>query len=102
MHIISQEYDHWGINGTFLLKVLHAMSSGGVGVSIFFVLGGFLITYLLISEYEEVGSISIRNFYIRRILRIWPLYYAVVIFSFYLKITSNLRLGYFVFLRKPI
>jgi peptidoglycan/LPS O-acetylase OafA/YrhL len=44
------------------------------GVSIFFVLSGFLITYLLQQE-KESGKIHIKKFYIRRILRIWPLYY---------------------------
>lgn len=44
------------------------------GVSIFFALSGFLITYLLLEE-KKKGEINIRNFYIRRILRIWPLYY---------------------------
>lgn len=44
------------------------------GVSIFFSLSGFLITYLLIQE-KENGGIDVSNFYIRRILRIWPLYY---------------------------
>jgi peptidoglycan/LPS O-acetylase OafA/YrhL len=68
--------------GGFLMKVLSVFSTGGTGVSIFFVLSGFLITYLLISEYEVTGKVSLRNFYIRRMLRIWPLYFAVVIFTF--------------------
>lgn len=46
----------------------------GYGVSVFFVISGFLITYLLQVE-KEVGGIKIFNFYMRRILRIWPLYY---------------------------
>ena len=54
-----------------------------LGVPYFFVLSGFLITYLLIQEKNDFGKISIKNFYIRRILRIWPLYYAIVIFGFF-------------------
>jgi peptidoglycan/LPS O-acetylase OafA/YrhL len=46
----------------------------GFGVSIFFTLSGFLITYLLLEE-NRVHTINLKNFYIRRILRIWPLYY---------------------------
>lgn len=44
------------------------------GVSIFFVLSGFLITYLLQAE-KETAPIDVKKFYCRRILRIWPLYY---------------------------
>ncbi|HEY4062602.1 MAG TPA: acyltransferase [Puia sp.] len=49
----------------------------GYGVTIFFTLSGFLITYLLLIE--KKGGISIKRFYVRRILRIWPLYYLVII-----------------------
>lgn len=64
------------------------------GVTLFFVLSGFLITYLLLEE-KKIGSINIRNFYIRRVLRIWPLYYGYLIiwgitsFIFKLNIGSN-------------
>lgn len=47
---------------------------GSYGVTLFFVLSGYLIFYLLFRENEFKGTISIRNFYIRRMLRIWPLY----------------------------
>lgn len=55
---------------------------GSLGVNFFFVLSGFLITYLLIREKELAGKINIRNFYLRRILRIWPLYYACLLLGF--------------------
>ncbi len=51
---------------------------GHKAVSFFFVLSGFLITYLLLEEHRRTDDISIRNFYVRRILRIWPLYYLIV------------------------
>jgi peptidoglycan/LPS O-acetylase OafA/YrhL len=47
---------------------------GQFAVSIFFALSGFLITYLLLLE-KDKREISIRKFYLRRIYRIWPLYY---------------------------
>ena len=54
---------------------------GAFGVSIFFVLSGFLITYLLLEEQKE-GPLQIKHFYLRRILRIWPLYYLLVLLGF--------------------
>jgi peptidoglycan/LPS O-acetylase OafA/YrhL len=44
-------------------------------VTVFFALSGFLITYLLLREKAKTGKVSITKFYIRRILRIWPLYF---------------------------
>ncbi len=49
---------------------------GYLGVRFFFVISGFLITYLLIREDERNGKVSLRNFYIRRALRILPVYLA--------------------------
>jgi len=56
--------------------------SGRLGVTLFFALSGFLISYLLLKEKEVSGTISVRKFYGRRILRIWPLYYLLVFLSF--------------------
>lgn len=50
---------------------------GNFGVPVFFLLSAFLITELLMREEDRFGTIHIRSFYMRRILRIWPLYFAV-------------------------
>ena len=55
---------------------------GPYGVVCFFTLSGFLITYLLLEETKRSGTIRIRKFYLRRILRIWPLYYLIVLLGF--------------------
>jgi peptidoglycan/LPS O-acetylase OafA/YrhL len=52
------------------------------GVTGFFVLSGFLITTLLLREQQSMGSVSLRDFYARRTLRIFPAYYACVIASY--------------------
>lgn len=62
--------------------VTFVTSKGIFGVNFFFVLSGFLITYLLLVEKDLKGTINVKYFYFRRFLRIWPLYYAVVLFGF--------------------
>lgn len=56
---------------------------GKLGVILFFVLSGFLITYLLLAEENSLERISVKKFYMRRILRIWPLYFFVVMLAFF-------------------
>lgn len=68
----------FGLNNKLFGTDLEGNASGlnlaGYGVTIFFTLSGFLITFLLLKEKEE-AKLKIKEFYIRRILRIWPLYY---------------------------
>lgn len=54
------------------LSFAHA---GAYGVDVFFVLSAYLITELLLREKETTGTLNVPAFYLRRILRIWPLYY---------------------------
>ncbi len=71
----------------FGLKSLNAIPYtsvvGALGVTLFFVLSGFLITYLLLAEMQAYSTISVKKFYSRRILRIWPLYYLVIILGLF-------------------
>jgi peptidoglycan/LPS O-acetylase OafA/YrhL len=55
---------------------------GEVAVQFFFVLSGFLITYLIIAEKQQTGHLDFKRFFARRALRIWPLYYLMVAFAF--------------------
>lgn len=55
-------------------------SLGPLGVSIFFVISGFLITHLLLKERASTGRISLKRFYMRRFFRIFPPYYAYLLF----------------------
>ena len=59
----------------FLPKIL---LNGINAVTMFFVLSGFLITYLLLTEIKKTETVSVRKFYARRILRIWPVYYLLI------------------------
>lgn len=56
------------------------LSLASFGVTIFFSLSGFLITFLLLKE-KELQEINVKHFYLRRILRIWPLYYLYLILA---------------------
>ena len=87
--------DYW-IKGNALASILrsgppepiHWLSpfvtfGGYIGVIFFFVLSGFLITYLILEEKRVSNDISVKKFYMRRILRIWPLYYFLVFLGFF-------------------
>lgn len=64
-------------------KTLFAFENfGGLGVTIFFILSGFLIAYLLLMEKEKFFNINIKDFYFRRMLRIWPLYFLILFFVY--------------------
>lgn len=67
---------HLHINAPFPISFM--MARGWVGVDIFFVLSGFLITTLLLREQDKTGSVNIKYFFIRRTLRIWPAYYLTI------------------------
>jgi peptidoglycan/LPS O-acetylase OafA/YrhL len=51
---------------------------GGYGVTVFFVLSGFLITQLLLREERDTGGVSLWSFYVRRAFRLFPIYYLVL------------------------
>jgi len=56
---------------------------GRLAVTLFFVLSGYLITFLLLKEKELTKTIAVGAFYMRRVLRIWPLYFLLVALAFF-------------------
>jgi len=82
----------------FLLIFIHHSSTQGVavfreiktigwlGVEIFFCLSAFLLTRLLLREMDQFGTVDVYKFFMRRILRIWPLYFTYVIVAIILSI----------------
>ena len=91
-----------GLRGLAIIVVLihHQLTTltlkgGFLGVDLFFVLSGFLITGLLVSEFDQTGTISIRKFYMRRVLRLGPalgIYLlACLIVSYYTQLISVQR-----------
>jgi peptidoglycan/LPS O-acetylase OafA/YrhL len=87
----------WGRN-----VVIDAL--GHRGVSLFFTLSGFLITYLLLAELRKTASVNVYKFYVRRTLRIWPLYYFLTLVTFFVLphlvalpgISGELHQGFYV------
>ena len=73
---VARSYVDLGIPPRAAGWLVTAVGSGGYGVDLFFVLSSYLITELLSREQSLRGSVDVRSFYIRRALRIWPLYYA--------------------------
>jgi peptidoglycan/LPS O-acetylase OafA/YrhL len=81
-HFIPSQpiFGEYPLLGLLLAKV---QEFGWAGVDLFLVLSAFLITNLLLLEYRRTGTISLRDFYVRRSLRIWPLYYLMVLVGFF-------------------
>ncbi|MBT3382634.1 MAG: acyltransferase [Prolixibacteraceae bacterium] len=84
---------HVPVQGDFPI-FSYLKSGGGIGVAFFFVLSGFLITYLLVFDKIENGQINIKKFLIRRSLRIWPLFYLMVIIVFLLPYEFKQNAGF--------
>ena len=77
-------------------KTVDYVPNGHIGVILFFVISGFLITFLLMKERDNYGRISIKDFWLRRIFRIWPVYYLVLLISvfFFETIPSGTSIAY--------
>lgn len=77
--ISADYYVHLGVPRELATWISKAIGSGGLGVVLFFVLSSYLITELLLREYEQRGTLDVKSFYIRRALRIWPLYFVFLV-----------------------
>jgi peptidoglycan/LPS O-acetylase OafA/YrhL len=66
----------------FAISVSSVATAGAFGVDIFFALSSYLITELLLREKARTGTVDVRSFYLRRILRIWPLYFFFLALAF--------------------
>jgi peptidoglycan/LPS O-acetylase OafA/YrhL len=89
------EYRHMWLNASPVVKSLGILifDSAQLGVSSFFVLSGFLITYLILTEISASGRLDVIAFYVRRLLRIWPLYYALLFYAFVVHPLVERRIG---------
>jgi peptidoglycan/LPS O-acetylase OafA/YrhL len=75
-HTLSADPSYYAARHVpFGTLIASAASAGRFGVDLFFLLSAYLITELLLREREQFGKLELRSFYLRRILRIWPLYF---------------------------
>ena len=70
------------VQGFVIACLARVFSWGWAGVDLFFVLSGFLVTSLLLQERCKYGRIAFKLFFVRRALRIWPLYYLSLFIGF--------------------
>ena len=82
-HAFSNSFSDISNNHVIQTIIDQLTITGGIGVHIFFVISGFLITFLILSEEKLNGKINIPFFYVRRFLRIWPLYYLIVVLGIF-------------------
>src|SRR5690348_10604112 len=81
-HSFYTEYSYIKEAPFYKFVKFHLLVNGNIGVNFFFVLSGFLITFLLLEEKKSTLNIRVNCFYEKRILRIWPLYFFCVFFGF--------------------
>lgn len=82
-------------NYKFLFPFLLFIREGQLGVNVFFVISGFLITSLLLFEESNKGKINLRNFFMRRVIRIFPAYYTLLCVYFLLELVGVLKIDVF-------
>lgn len=93
----AETYTSLGISHSLVNYIfVPLVRAGGHGVDLVFVLSAFLITELLLRECDKTGTVKVKLFYIRRILRIWPLYFVFILLTFPLEIfTSEIPILYY-------
>jgi peptidoglycan/LPS O-acetylase OafA/YrhL len=77
-HTLSINYTNF-LLGDFVKYLFNSLP---LAIDVFFILSSFLLTYLALNEYKKRGNFSFRNYFTRRVLRIWPLYYFILILAF--------------------
>jgi peptidoglycan/LPS O-acetylase OafA/YrhL len=80
------------IQNQFILQCFGVFFDGMFGVTVFFVISGFLITNLLLQEEAGSGVVSLKNFFIRRTLRIFPAYYFLLFIYFLLQVSGYISI----------
>jgi len=85
-HLVRENHVFDSISNVVVIKpFINFISNGPLGVNVFFVISGFLITSLLLNEEKTNANVSLKNFYARRSLRIFPAYFFMLLVYFVLQ-----------------
>lgn len=91
-----------GLRAVAILIVLYSHSIGsmygGLGVDIFFVISGLLITTLLLKEKVKTGDINLKKFYLRRVIRILPVAYLFILVAILINYSFKLHIPFYHFI----
>lgn len=77
-------------DSTYFITLKKTLQIGFLGVDFFFVLSSFLISWIILEEKKNTNSFNIKNFLIRRTLRVWPLYFLIVLIGILLSVLAQL------------
>ncbi len=93
-HCILQYNIFGNLDGIIWLNpFLKLLNDGQLGVNVFFVISGFLITSLMLQEELKTNTVSLKNFYIRRTLRIFPAYYTLLTVYFIIQLLGYIHIS---------
>jgi len=89
-HTITGDAAYYAVRHVpFGALIAAATFAGRYGVDLFFLLSAYLITELLLREQVQFGKLDLRSFYMRRILRIWPLYFLGILIGVLLPLVDS-------------
>ncbi|MEH1863707.1 MAG: acyltransferase [Nostoc sp.] len=83
---IQSKSDIWNLGSIFI-------ANSSLGVRLFFVLSGYLITIILLKETNESGTIDLKRFYVRRAIRLFPSLYCFIAVFFVLNLIAHLNIS---------
>jgi peptidoglycan/LPS O-acetylase OafA/YrhL len=87
--IVLVLFRHTGLPATGFLAIRPFRAGGWVGVDLFFVLSGFLVSGLLFGEYQRRGQLDVGRFFIRRGFKIYPSFYVFLVFTIIWRAATN-------------
>lgn len=91
-HLVLKNNVYDKLPSGLLLPFINFFGNAHVGVNMFFIISGFLITSLLLAEEKKRRSVSVNDFYMRRVLRIFPAYYFMLLVYFILQLLGFIHL----------